>query len=157
MELLYTFIECSIAILAFSSIVAQFKKTKSNEWNLRQYQGIIAHSIQAFIYSCLPLLLKEFPIPSDLIWKICTMILGVFTFIQAIGVMATDKKSKSIAKISMLSLSLLILLLQLAYVLGYINSGIAVYNVGIFWHLFQSIYLIASFIFQVDEDQQIQH
>lgn len=155
MELLYTFLECSIAILAFASIVAQFKKSKSSQWNLHQYQGIITHSVQAFFYSCLPLLLKAFPISENNLWTTCTSVLGIITILQATGVMFADKVTKPITKIVMFSFSFLVLLLQLSHIVGFVNSGIAVYNVGIFWHLFQSIYLIATFILNAETDEQI--
>lgn len=153
MELLYTFIECSIAILAFVSIVAQFKKSSSVQWNKNQYQGIITHSVQAFIYSCMPLLLLQFAISVELAWTICIMALGFVTLAQATGVMIIDRVTKIPIKILMFFLALSVSILQLSYILGLIKPAVAVYNVGVFWHLFQSVYLIVSFIFDVEVDQ----
>ncbi|MFN0049357.1 MAG: hypothetical protein ACKVOU_09560 [Cytophagales bacterium] len=123
------------------------------EWNKNQYQGIITHSVQAFIYSCLPLLLLEFTISDQLVWTICTLILGFVTIVQATGVLLMDRVTKIPVKILMFCLALSVFILQLSYVYGFINPAIAVYNMGVFWHLFQSIYLIVSFIINVEVEQ----
>jgi hypothetical protein len=91
----------------------------------------------------------RFAIADTLVWTICTMALGLVTLAQATGVMLVDRVTKTPVKILMFCLALSVSILQLSYVLGFIKPALAVFSVGVFWHLFQSIYLIVSFIFHV--------
>ncbi len=53
----------------------------------------------------------------------------------------------------MLCLSTLVFLLQLAYIFNLIESGIGVYLIGVFWHLFQSLVIVCMFIIDPDIDE----
>ena len=152
MELLHTFIQSSIAILAFSAIVAEFRKRSKKGLNVRLYQGIISHTLQAFVYSCLPLLALEFVSDERQLWMWCGGVLGLFTLAQGILVLFVDQSSSIKIRLTMLCLSTLIFLLQLAYIFNLIESGIGVYLIGIFWHLFQSLVIICMFIVDPDID-----
>jgi hypothetical protein len=153
MELLHTFIESSIAVLAFSAIVAEFRKRSTKGWNVRLYQGIISHTLQAFVYSCLPLLALQFISDERQLWMWCGGFLGLFTFAQGVMVLFVDQSSSIKIRIMMLCLSTLVFLLQLAYIFNLIESGIGVYLIGVFWHLFQSLVIVCMFIIDTDIDE----
>lgn len=146
MELFHTFIQSSIAVLAFSAIVVEFRRRSKQNLNLRQYQGIIGHTMQAFTYSCLPVIGKEFIHDEVLLWQGCGGILGFFTFAQGVTVLFVDKTSSIKIRLMMLIASTLIFLLQLGYIFGFIESGAGVYSIGVFWHLLQSLLIISVFI-----------
>lgn len=152
MELLLTFIECSIAVLAFSAIVAEFRKRSKKQWNIRLYQGILSHTIQAFVYSCLPFLINRFVKDEFALWAICGTILGLGTFLQGVIVFFIDKGSSLGIRLWLMFISTVVMILQMSFVLGYGHNGLAVYLIGVFWHLFQSIFIIAIFLVDpVDE------
>lgn len=153
MELLQTFMECSIAILAFSAIVSEFRKQSKAKWNVRLYQGIIAHTIQAFVYSGLPLLAAAFSVNENSIWTTCGLILGGVTFIQGIGVMVSDKDSNPKVKWILFLFSTSVLALQFLYTFGFLASGIGVYSIGVFWHLLQALVIISMFMLNPGADE----
>lgn len=146
MELFHTFIQSSIAVLAFSAIVVEFRRRSKQNLNLRQYQGIIGHTMQAFTYSCLPIIGKEFIHDETLLWQWCGGILGFFTFLQGATVLFVDKASSAKIRLMMFGASTLVSVLQLSYIFKFIESGIGVYSIGVFWHLLQSLLIISVFI-----------
>lgn len=152
MELLHTFIQCSIAILAFSAIVAEFRKRSRKAWNVRLYQGIISHTLQAFVYGCLPLLAKEFVSDEKVMWTWCCAVLGILTLSQGALVLVVDRLSALSIRLTMLTLSAFIFLLQLAYILDITEAGLGVYSIGVFWHLLQSLVIICMFIIDPVEE-----
>src|SRR5436190_18661066 len=108
MEFLTLFAEVSIAILAFTSIVAQFISQNDSNWNKHIFMGMVGHCIMAFVFSCLPFLMKPFVADEKLIWLICCWAIGLVTFLQGIGAMIGDDVSATKTKLLMLVISSII-------------------------------------------------
>jgi hypothetical protein len=152
MEFLTLFAEISIAILAFTSIVAQFISQNDPNWNKHLFQGMVSHCIMAFVFSCLPFLLNPLVTDIKIVWLISCWLIGLITFSQGIAVMLVDKISNNKTKTIMLIISSAVFFLQLLNIFEiFWKTNEGPYLIGIFWHIMQSLNIFMIFIFTKKE------
>jgi len=147
MEIFSIFAQSSIAIIAFTSIVAQFKRKSDPDWNPFLFMGMVTHSFFAFFGSILPFFIEAFTEDRALIWTICGWTMGSITFFHALLVMFHDQSSKPILKAIMMSFSTLVTVVQVLNIfeIGWTTNHGA-YAVILFWHIYQSLFIFALLI-----------
>jgi|SRR5688500_945919 len=154
MEIFQTLAEVSIGILGFTAIVIMFKSPNS-KWNHDMFSGMIAHGIQAFIYSVLPFILIEYHCSPSTTWTVCCTILGTITFLQGISVAIFDKSSKFIIRLVMVTTSTLVAALQFLNIFGLVSQQEkGPYIIGIVWHVLQALIIFSMIVTRKPEDNK---
>lgn len=154
MEIFQTFAEVSIGILGFTAIVIMFKSNHS-KWNHDMFSGMIAHGIQAFLYSVLPFILLEYHCKETTTWIVCCAVLGSATFLQATSVALFDRNSGLIPRIIMVILSTVVSMIQFFNIFGiWTNQEKGPYLVGIVWHIMQALIIFSMIVTKKTEDEK---
>ena len=148
MEIFSIFAQSSIAIIAFTSIVAQFKRQSDSDWNPFLFVGMVNHAFVAFVASVLPFIVEPFLTDPKFNWVICGWIVGLYTFFHGISVMFVDKSSGFKLKISLMISCTIIFILQILNIFEvFWETNHGVYAISVFWHIYQSLFIFALFIF----------
>lgn len=146
MEIFQTLAEVAIGILGFTAIVIMFK-TQHSKWNHDMFSGMIAHGIQAFLYSVLPFILVEYHCSQSTTWVVCCAVLGTLTFLQGISVATLDKNSKFISRLLMVVTSTVVATLQFLNIFGILSQQEkGPYIIGIVWHVFQALIIFSMIV-----------
>ena len=146
MEIFQTLAEVSIGILGFTAIVIMFK-TQHSKWNHDMFSGMIAHGIQAFLYSVLPFILIEYHCSQSTTWVICCAVLGTFTFLQGLSVATLDRSSRFISRLLMVVISSIVSALQFLNIFGILSQQEkGPYVIGIVWHVCQALIIFSMIV-----------
>lgn len=154
MEIFQTLAEVSIGILGFTAIVIMFK-SQNSKWNHDMFSGMIAHGIQAFIYSVLPFILIEYHCTLSTTWTVCSAVLGTFTFFQGISVAVLDRSSKLNTRLIMVITSTTVSVLQYLNIFGiWTQQEKGPYIVGIVWHVLQALIIFSMIVTKKTEEDK---
>lgn len=154
MEIFQTLAEVSIGILGFTAIVIMFKSQHS-KWNHEMFSGMIAHGIQAFLYSVLPFILLEYHCSQAITWIICCAVLGTATFLQGTSVAIFDRSSKFITRLIMIATSTAVAALQFLNIFGILSQQEkGPYIIGIVWHVFQALVIFSMIVTKKQEEEK---
>jgi hypothetical protein len=149
MDILLTFAEVSIAVAGFAAVVISFVDKTDKTWNKHMFQGLIGHSMMAFLFSCLPFLLLPFFEDEGIAWRITSSILGSITFLQIILIQIVDKQSPKILRLSLLIHGLPMIFLQVLNITeSFFQSNYGPVALGVFWHLAQAGVIFSYFIWE---------
>jgi len=146
---LILFVEVSITVMAFSSIIFQVRTTNDPNFNGYAFMGIMIHGFLALIFSCGTLVLMEMFDNHVTLFRYAGLVLGILTIFQVIGVFKNDKQSPWAMKIILLVLAATIFSLQALNVAAQINFSGAYFLMAILYHIFMSLVLFMVMIFQV--------
>lgn len=145
---LILFVEVSITVMAFSSIIFQVRSTNDPNFNGFAFMGIMVHGFLALISSCTTLVLMELLNNHAALFRYAGLILGIVTILQVLMVFKNDQQSPLPMKIILLILASAIFSLQVLNVSAYINYSGAYFLIANLYHIFMSLLLFMMMIME---------
>lgn len=146
---LILFVEVSITVMAFSSIIFQVRSTNDPGFNGFAFMGIMVHGFLALISSCSTLVLMELLENHTALFRYAGLVLGIVTILQVLMVFKNDQQSPLPMKILLLILASAVFSFQVLNVSSYINFSGAYFLMAILYHIFMSLLLFMIMIMQV--------
>jgi hypothetical protein len=146
---LILFVEVSITVLAFSSIIFQVRTTSDPNFNGYAFMGIMIHGFLSLIFCCGTLVLMEMISNHAILFRNAGIILGVLTMLQVLAVFKNDRHSSLPMKMIMLVLATTIFSLQILSASIQPDFSGGYFLTAILYHIFMSLLLFMVMIFQV--------
>ena len=152
-EILLTLAEIAVATGGFAAVIIVFKDRKDKPWNKFMFSGLIGHVVIAMTASFVPFILMAFELPSEQVWSICSLLLGIWTLIQVFLIIIIDKVSdKLVLSYTFISGLFCGTIVTLNGIGIYFDKTLVAYLVGIIWHLFQGILAFSIIMLKSDKE-----
>lgn len=145
---LILFVEVSVTVMAFSSIIFQVRSTNDPGFNGFAFLGIMVHGFLSLISSCTTLVLMELINDHTALFRYAGLILGIATILQVLMVFKNDKQSPLPMKIILLIFASVIFSFQTLNFTAYIDFSGAYFLTANLYHIFMSLLLFMMMIME---------
>ena len=157
-QYLQTIGEVGIGLVGFSGLILALRKSVGPLSEVHKYrlQVLFSLSFGAIFLSFLPELLFTFEVKDDLVWKLAsTGVLLYSLFFLVWWFSRTTRIKKSNPEIFtwtvfrlIVSVHIIVMLLQLAYLLSFLDiAGAAVFSLALIWYLLHSAHQFVRMLF----------
>lgn len=155
---LQTIGEVGIGLVGFSGLILALRKSAGPLTEIHKYrlQVLFSLSFGAIFLSFLPELLFTFGVRNELVWKLASICLLLYSLVFLVWWFSrTIRVKKSNPEIFtwtvfrlVVSVHIVVILIQLAYVLSILNiADAATFSLGLIWYLMHSAHQFVRMLF----------